>query len=373
MIKKIKVALGIIAGKPLTGPMGVSVDLTRKCTLGCLMCWWQSPLLQNQPSLEWTNQEMDYELFKALIKDLKKIQVKTIILGGQGEPLLYSRIMEVIELIKKAGMKLSLITSGAYFNEDRIKAIVELGVDHIDVSLQAATAETYLKLHPSQNIDLFDKIKNWMILLSRFKKIFNRTIPTLSTVNVICRLNYREIVKMIEVAKEVGAESVGFKRIDIGPETKGLLLTKEELGELKPLLNEAQKRAAELGIRNGLGRYRKYVVDGLTTGVYTADLYSHIPCYVGWRSARILSDGAVIPCCGCDDLALGNITDSSFITIWYSKEYNLFRRQSINIQKDTAIFKRCKCHSCTDHVMNLAMFKKLHPLKSRGICKGVQI
>lgn len=367
LIKKIKVALGIITRKVLTGPIEVSVDLTRKCTLDCLMCWWWSPLIKRQPSLEWANKEIDYELFKELIKDFKKLRVERIILGGQGEPFLYPKILDAIEITKKVGMEVALITCGAYFNEKRIRAIFDLGVDVLDVSLQAATAETYLKIHPSQKRNLFDRIKDQLILLSELKKIFNRTNPKVSIVDAICRPNYQETVKMVELAKEIGAESVCFKRIDVIPETKGLLLSKKETEELKILLNEAEKKAMQLGIHTDINSYRKYVVEGLTTGVYTTDLYTHIPCYVGWRSARILSDGNVIPCCGCYDLVLGNIANSSFITIWNSEKYYQFREQSINIQKDTTLFKRCKCYSCTDHLLNLAVYRRLHPIKARRI------
>lgn len=373
MIKKIKVALGIITRKVLTGPIEVSVDLTRRCSLDCLMCWYWSPLLKEHPSSEWASQKIDYELFKELIQDFKKLHVKRVILGGQGEPFLYPELLEAIEITKKAGIEVALITCGAYFNEKKIRAIFDLKVDSLDVSLQAATTETYLKIHPSQREDLFKRIKDWLILLSELKKCFNRTIPKVSIVDAICRLNYQETVKMVDLAKEVGAESVCFKRIDVIPETKELLLTEQEVGELKILLNEAEKKAMELEIGTGINDYLTYVLSGLTTGVYTAELYTSIPCYVGWRSARILANGDVIPCCGCYDIILGNITNSSFITIWNSKKYRQFRQQSINIQKDTKLFKRCKCYSCTDHTLNLAVYQRLHPIKAKKISKEVRI
>ncbi len=365
LIKKIKVALGIITNKVLTGPMEVSVDLTRKCNLDCLMCWWWSPLLKERPSAQWMNQEIDYELFKRLIGDFKKLGVKRVILGGQGEPFLYPKLLEAIEVTKKAGIEVALITSGFFLNKKNIRALFDLKIDCIDISFQAATAETYLKVHPGQKRETFGRIKDGLILLSELKKSNKRTDPQVGIVDAICKPNHKETVKMIELAKEVGAESICFKRVDVVPETKGLLLNKEELEELKILLNEAEKKAKELGIYTGIAEYRKFTLEGLTSGVYTTTLYSHMPCYVGWRSTRILSDGSVIPCCGCYDLVLGNVNFSSFISIWNSEKYNQFRKQSINIQKDKTLFKKCKCYSCTDHLLNLAIYRGLHPLKAR--------
>ena len=366
MMKKMMVALGIITRNALTGPIGVSVDLTRRCTMDCVMCWWRSPLLKARPLLEEKEQDMDFELFKALIGDLKKLEVEMITLGGQGEPLLYPRLFEAMELVKAAGMKICLITSGAYFNKKNIKTIFDLGTDHIDVSIQAATRETFVKMHPSQKAELFDGIKESLILLSEFKSKHKIPLPKVNIITAICKFNFRETVRMIELAKETGAESAGFKRVDVTPETKDLLLTKAESEELKGLLDEAEKKAALLGIKNAIGRYRRYALQGLTTGDYTASFYADVPCYVGWRSARVLTDGSVIPCCGCLDFILGNISNSSFGAIWSSDIYGKFRGQSLHIRKNPELFKRCKCYSCADIVSNLAIYRRLHPIKARA-------
>jgi MoaA/NifB/PqqE/SkfB family radical SAM enzyme len=365
LIKKIKVALGLITRKVLTGPIEVSVDLTRRCNLDCIMCWWHTPLLRQTPPLEWLNQEIDYEIFKQLICDFKKIKVKRINLGGQGEPFLYTKLLEAIEFAKRAGIEVALITSGFFFNKDNIKAIFDLKVDWIDVSLQAATEQTYLKTHPKQQRGTFSRIKEQLLLLSQLKKGSHSVIPTVRLIHVICNLNYHEVVKIVELAKDVGVESVGFKRMSVIPETKVLLLNKEQLEGLRDLLDKAEARALELGIDNSISNYRKYILEGLTTGVYTTDFYSLIPCYAGWYSARILENGDVIPCCGCFDIIFGNVNVSSFIDIWSSQEYHRFRQQSIRMDKQELIKRGCKCYSCVDFGSNRGIYRKLHPIKAR--------
>jgi len=360
-LKKIKVALGIVTQKILTGPTEVSVDLTRKCTTDCVMCWYWSPLLKQKPSQEWANRHIDYEPFQKLIKDFKKLNVKRIIFGGQGDPFLYPDIMKVIETTKRNAIEVCLITSGFYFNEEKIKKLIELKVDHIDVSIQAATAETYKKVHPTLKEGTFERIQKLLLLLSELKKKFNQKNPTVTLIDVICAPNYQDTVKMVELASKVGAQGVGFKRVDVIPETKGLLLNEAQLKELKDLLKEAKEKAIILGIETSIDFYDKYIAKGITTGDYTSNYYTQIPCYVGWLSSRILSDGSVIPCCGCYSPALGNIYNNSFYEIWYSKEYQKFRQQSINIQKNPILVKNCKCYSCIDFEFNLGVYRRLHP------------
>jgi len=363
--KKIEVALGIIAKKALTGPMEVSIDLTRKCTLNCVMCWWHSSLLEKHPSKQWINESMDYDLFKELIGDLAKVKVKRIILGGQGDPMLYPKLFEAIELAKKAGIEVALITSGFFLNEKKVRALFELQLDHIDVSFQAATSETYLKIHPGQKNDTFDRIKKCVNLLARLKKSQKLRKPRIQIIHIVCSYNYHESEKVVEFAYEVGADSIGFKRIDVVPETEKLLLNKNQLMELKSLLNKAERKAKMLKISTGLDTFNKFILPGLTSGKYTAGLYSHIPCYAGWKSARILETGDVIPCCGCYELIIGNINHQTFIDIWNSAKYRHFRKKALHVDKKLLMEKGCKCFSCVDYASNLGIFRKLHPFESK--------
>ena len=365
--KKVKVALGIITKKVLTGPIEVSVDLTRRCTLDCLMCWWRSPLLEKQPSSEWSNQAMDYELFKELIRDFKKLKIKRIILGGQGDPMLYPKLFEVMELTKKAGIEVALITSGFYLTEKKVRTLFDLQVDCLDVSLQAATSETYHRLHPGQRKDTFSRIKNHLMLLSKLKEEAHQNVPDVRIIHIICSLNYHETVKVIEFASEVGADSIGYKRVDVTTQTKELLLNEKQWEDFQELLNKAEKKAIELGIGTGIKTFRKFILKGLTTGIYTTDFYSQIPCYVGWNSARILETGDVIPCCGCFDVILGNIKQNSFIDIWYSDTYQKFRKQALHLDKKAARKAGCKCYSCVDYGTNLGIYGRLHPIKAKEI------
>lgn len=369
LAKKIKVALGIITRQALTGPISVSVDLTRKCSMACVMCWYWSPLKES-PSKEWSGEHIDYPLFLELLKDFKKLSVKSLIFGGQGDPFLHPEIMKIVEAAKKAGASVSLITSGGYFTEENVRELVRLKVDQLDVSVQGATPETFRQIHPALKEGVFEKIKGALLLLTELKKAAGQKEPFLSLIDAVCSLNYKDMVRMVELAHEVGAQNLGYKRMDIIPETRSLLLNKSQVKELGPLINEAKAKADELGITTSLGFFQKYITPGLQTGVYTTGYYAQMPCYVGWLSSRILSDGSVVPCCGCYNPPLGNIRRDSFSAIWNSKEYREFRKKSINILKNPELVQNCKCSSCVDFEFNLGVYARLHPFKARKITHG---
>ena len=370
LAKKIKVALGIISKRPLTGPIAVSVDLTRQCSMACVMCWYWSPWLKEAPTRDWACEHIDYPLFLELLKDFKKLSVKRLIFGGQGDPFLHPEIMKILEATKKAGIEVSLITSGNYFTDESVKKIVELEIDQLDVSLQAATPETYKKIHPALKEGVFEKIKRSLLLLSELKKAAGRKQPYLTLIDAVCSLNYKDTVRMVELAHEVGAQNVGYKRIDVIPETRSLLLNEGQVEELCALINEAKARAEELGVATSLGFFQKYITPGLQSGEFTTGYYAQVPCYVGWLSSRILSDGSVVPCCGCYNPPLGNIRKDSFASIWNSGKYREFREKSLNILKNPKMVQNCKCSSCVDFEFNLGVYARLHPFKAGKISHG---
>lgn len=363
LIKKTKVALGVLLKKVLTGPIEVSVDLTCRCTTGCIMCWYWSPLLNNCPKEEWVNQSLSYEVFMRLIEEFKQLEVKRVILGGQGDPLLYPKILEAIESCKRNGIEVCLITGGVYLSEEKTRAIFDLGLDHLDISLQAASSQVYSKIHPSQKETTFERIIEQLLLLARLKKEAQSKKPHVRIIHVVCNLNYQETVKIVELTNKINAQSIGFKRIDVIPETQSLLLNAEQLEEFKILLQEAEDKAASLGVKTEIDDFRKYMLSGLTSGVYTANFYAKIPCYVGWHSARILASGDVVPCCNCYSIVFGNINRTSFIEIWNSEEYQDFRREALKTNKELLMKKDCKCYSCIDYGPNLGIYKRLHPFR----------
>ncbi|MBM3252452.1 MAG: methyltransferase domain-containing protein, partial [Candidatus Omnitrophica bacterium] len=83
LIKKTKVALGIIMRKVITGPIEISIDITNRCGLGCITCWFYSPLKKDKIDLSWANQEMDFNLFKKIVNEAKDLEVEKIMVGAE--------------------------------------------------------------------------------------------------------------------------------------------------------------------------------------------------------------------------------------------------------------------------------------------------
>jgi len=201
---------GVLDGsRAYKGPEIVQIDLTDKCNLNCVGCWCHSDLLGNSKLKKL--KELPYGIVEKLIEDLHKLGIKEIMLSGSGEPFCYPKIMDVIRIIKKKGIRLNIVTNFTLLNKKIIRQLVELQVDNITASIWAGDAETYVKTHPNQSKETFNKIKKDLKYLNSIKKEF----PHVKIYNVISKVNHDNISKMVDFALDTLSEHIEFQVIDI--------------------------------------------------------------------------------------------------------------------------------------------------------------
>ena len=85
---------------------------------------------------------MSEEIFKKIADEAGKYGAYLRISGG-GEPMLHPQAVELLTYAKKVGCKIGLITNGSAFTEKKSIALLEIGVDMIEFSVDAKDKETY--------------------------------------------------------------------------------------------------------------------------------------------------------------------------------------------------------------------------------------
>jgi MoaA/NifB/PqqE/SkfB family radical SAM enzyme len=370
-LKKPMIAAGIIAKKPFTGPMEVSVDITNRCTMGCISCWNYSPLLDHSPSTEWKSMQMDLERFRDLTVFLNETGVRKLTIGGNGDPFMHPQIVEILELSKSTGALVSVSTKGAYFTPASLESLVSMNLDELVISLFTASKPVFSKMHPNTSAQVFDRIMDSLKHLSRLRS-GQASKPLLVLLFVVCKYNYQEVDAFMDLAQEVGANRVTFKRVAVVPNTRILLLDESDFEKLEKELAAAEEKSQRYGIPTNMDEFRVTTVSGLGNGVYTKSIYRRIPCYVGFTYSRIKVDGDVAPCCGCLEWSMGNLNEKHFKEIWAGQEYSRFRRISRKISRYDGVISGCGCESCVHASANLGIYKKLHPLKAPRVLGELQ-
>src|SRR5271169_5559616 len=119
---------------PPAPPIGLLVELTHRCPLGCLYC-------SNPVALERPGNELDGETWKKVFSEAAALGALHVHLSG-GEPTARRDIAEIVRGAAQAGLYTNLITSGVGVSEKLWSAIVEAGLDHAQLSFQGADKAT---------------------------------------------------------------------------------------------------------------------------------------------------------------------------------------------------------------------------------------
>jgi len=372
-ISEIKMVAGILDGsEAFTGPLSVQIDLTNKCNNNCIGCWCNSPLLGDKAmDPETKKKELPFELIKKLIDELDEMCVREVYLTGGGEPFMHPKVMEVIAYIKSKGMGCDMSTNFTLINKERAEKLVGLGIDHMNISMWAGTAEIYVKTHPNKKEDDFYRMRDMLIYLGKLKKKERKKKPIINIYNVISNLNYDEIKEMIDFAFLVRADSVDFTMMDpVEGRTEILLLNEEQryelIKEISKVREYVNKKNAEFGVElkvNSLEQFlRRVSNENSKEGNYDSNIVDTIPCYAGWTFARVMANGNILSCLKSHLMPIGNIYKQSFKKAWYSKKQRLFREKS-KCKKSDSYFSKINCYkSCDNLGTNLSIHGKIQSL-----------
>jgi radical SAM protein with 4Fe4S-binding SPASM domain len=116
------------------------LNVTDRCNLRCVHCYWEEYGAHGDPSLE----QIDGILarFKRFTAGQGEIGQHTLTLGG-GEPTLRADLEEIVRLGVRRGFDIRLVTNAVTIDDARARALHGAGVRAVQVSLDGATAATH--------------------------------------------------------------------------------------------------------------------------------------------------------------------------------------------------------------------------------------
>ncbi|HAJ56812.1 MAG TPA: hypothetical protein DCL35_03470 [Candidatus Omnitrophica bacterium] len=337
---KIKLFEGLLTREiAKTGPNYVDLDVTRRCNLTCLGCCFHSPYVEDAKQRYQEGADIDPGLVRRVVPELKKAGCQLIVIQGAGEPLIHPGIVEIASIIKKAGLRLIIITNGLLLDEDKATAFIDMSVDALKVTMWASSPEQYRLQYPGSdesNLGLFlDRLKAVKELKAQRKS----RLPNVCLHHPINRNNFRTIDRFVDLALSTGCDSLSFSQFSpVWQSLAPFALSREEEKEVVATLCRVRKRLDSLtvphNIDNALLRYR-----------LGQNVWQNLPCYIMWFHARIRSDGAV-QACGRSELTFGNLHQMSFSQVWNSPSIRRFRRQAMSCRTLSGLRKSCDCDYC---------------------------
>lgn len=333
MLKKI---FNQIQKKPDRPYRLLQIESSLNCNLECIMCPWID-LHQSEKllSLETFNHVRPY-LHLAEEVDLT----------GGGEPLTNPHILEMVWAAKEAGCKVGFSTNGLYLTPELSEALIELGLDWISFSFDAATPETYHQIRQGSS---YETVTGNIRALKALKEKTGSLVPRVMMVFVMMtgeRQNYQELPAYIDLAHSFGAETIIAKNLDVivkdGDFERGLFShSGTYLPDVDTVREQALKRAKELNITlrlyNLVPKQQTICEQHPVRNLYINYAGNVSPCItLSYAEDRVFNGERVhVPC-----QIYGNVQDESLETIWNHPDYVAFRNiyeKRLNVEQEAML------------------------------------
>ena len=275
-------------------PVGLLAELTHRCPLQCPYC-------SNPLELDRANTELTTAEWQDVMRQAADLGILQIHLSG-GEPTLRKDLEDIVEVAAKAGLYTNLITAGVTLTYDRLAKLKDLGLDHVQLSIQDVDEQNAEKISAYKNgLQKKRELGGWVRLLG---------MPL--TVNApIHRLNIENLPNIIDFAVELGAGRIEVANIQYYAwalkNRAALMPTRAQVLKSAEIVEEAKERLKGI----------------LVFDFVVPDYYAKTPkpCMGGWGKGimNITPLGKVLPCHASETvpgLQFDNVRHKKLRDIW---------------------------------------------------------
>lgn len=300
----------------------------RSCNCRCEWCYAQKTLGPKEA--------MDIDIARMAVEELKKRQIKKIVLIG-GEPTVYKHFLELVQTIHNNGIKCTVATNGIAFKDiDFAKATIEAGVDSINISLKATTEDDYVKYTGTRALENVLSGYNNLKMLG-FKPVFSY---------VIVNDDEAEFENLINLLESNSIRQIGFQFV-------------------KPVI-ELEKKESIMDIR-AMAHFTEYIYERMKkTNIKYGIEISFPLCLIRKEILdNLILEGKINTCCHVQK-GSGIVFDTDFkvLPCNHFAEYP-FNDTPIDFSKSNSIEELW----CSDEVINFRNKSRCYPSDICASCK----
>ena len=327
-------APGAGRGRPeVEQPLSLLAELTYRCVLQCPYC--SNPLRYAESRYR---EELETADWERVLEEAAALGVVQVALSG-GEPTLRRDLLEIARRAREVGLYSTLVTAGTLIPDEKLAALKEAGLDHIQISIQGADRQVSDLIAGTESFD--EKI-------AACHRVRAFDFPL--TINVVLhRLNLHQVPRFVAIAEEVGADKIELANTQYHG---WALVNRKLLLPTRAQVEEAERVVARERLRLGNRLEIVWVLP---------DYHEEYPkpCLAGWarRFLTVTPNGDVLPCQAAGDirtLAFENVRDRPLQWIWYeSSSFNAFRGydwmpepcRSCPLGRQEIDFGGCRCQA----------------------------
>jgi len=285
-------------------PLALLAEVTHRCPLQCPYC-------SNPLELERASAELDTANWQRILTEAAALGVLQVHFSG-GEPLVRRDLDVLVRHAAQLGLYTNLITSGVLLDRRRMAALVEAGLEHVQLSFQDTDDESG------------DRIAGFAKAQARKREaaaLVKRAGLPLTVNFVVHRQNLARLPQMIDLALELGASRIEVAHVQYYGwsllNRAALLPTRQQLDEATAIVATARERLKGV----------------LAIDYVVPDYYARRPkaCMGGWgrQFLNVSPAGKVLHCHAAESLPgfdFPSVREASLAEIWYGSDaFNRFR------------------------------------------------
>jgi MoaA/NifB/PqqE/SkfB family radical SAM enzyme len=337
--RKREIIAGIVSGRATRGPVHAEIDITDRCNVACYFCNQQDVRTKDQISLPHLTR---------LVDELVEGGLRSIRMSGGGDPLFHHRILDFLDYVHERGVVVdNLTTNGALLSAEIARRLVAHKAREVIFSLNAVDEKDYHRMMQSQPATFHRVVANVRGLLEARGAADS---PCVVVQFLIDRDNYRELPRMYELGRSLGADRIAVasvNEIPLGRIAEEVLLSPRDAPAIRPYLTQILERdkadrrlqidflfpewnavlweiQRELGYGSGPALF--------PTAPNFREKDGH--CFFAWYTATIRGNGDIYPCCLLmqpDYKPLGNALNGHFVDHWNGPAFTQMRLEQRDV------------------------------------------
>ncbi len=338
---------GATSAPSIPPPRFLQIEPVGQCNLRCQMCPIQ---FRRDGPPHGPPAFLPYEEFCRLVDDAAG--VAELHLQGLGEPLMHPRFFDLVAYAVAKGMRVTTNSNLTLMTSLLAERCIHSGLHYLHVSLDGATAPTYERIRSGAS---FRRVAHNMEQLLAARIRLGTATPAVGLVMVVMRQNLHELPDLVRLARRWGLDEVFVQHLchEYGEATlpaqyrsmkefvETETLVAEDAGRVGRYFAEALDVAKALNVRLRLPRVRRTPYPPGTSGRQRCDW--------PWRGMYLSYQSLAMPCCMIgtpDRFSFGSAAGKTTTSLWYSPEYETFRRQ-LESDEPPEICRSCSLYKGT--------------------------
>lgn len=294
-------------------PVSVKIELTAHCDFQCFYCATGSKLREKG--------EIDWDFYCRIVREMHDAGVKELGVFYLGESFLSKRLADAIHYAKKeVGFDyVFLTTNGRMANAERLRAVMEAGLDSLKFSFNYADAE---QCKDMTRVDAFDTVVGHIADAKQVRDAVE------TETGHRCGL----------YASSIRYDGAQQERMERAIE---LIAPHVDLHYWLPLYGQAGLTAGVRGTMPVAGNVGR-----------ADNMVDPLPCWALFTEGHITYDGKLAACCFDHDgrFNMGDLTEMAFMDAWHSKPFQVLRQANLDCDVSGTACEKCIAYA--DHDIN---------------------